>query len=97
MIKTCKDWENSLDQNYVNQLAPEAWSLTYDAFEAGQQAQQAKIDELQGLIDEALSRINGITRFIDEDNPRDVHALSVTVDCELSRILYILKGNKDEN
>ena len=43
MIKTYEDWENSLDQNYVRQLSPDAWDLTGSAFEAGQQSQQAKI------------------------------------------------------
>ena len=47
MIKTYEDWENSLDQNYVRQLSPDAWDLTGSAFEAGQQSQQAKIDELK--------------------------------------------------
>ena len=52
MIKTYEDWENSLDQNYVRQLSPDAWDLTGSAFEAGQQSQQAKIDELQARITE---------------------------------------------
>ena len=50
MIKTYEDWENSLDKNYVNQLSPDAWDLTCEAFEAGQQSQQAKIDELQAIV-----------------------------------------------
>lgn len=64
MIKTYKDWENSLG-SYVKQFSPDAWELTMEAFEAGQQSQQSKIDELQrekeGLqkrIDEALSFYN---------------------------------------
>ena len=70
MIKTYEDWENSLDQNYVRQLSPDAWDLTGSAFEAGQQSQQAKIDELQGRIDGALKildgmRHNGAYRAID--------------------------------
>ena len=52
MIKTYEDWENSLDQNYVRQLSPDAWDLTGSAFEAGQQSQQAKIDELQVRVPE---------------------------------------------
>ena len=56
MIKTYEDWENSLDQNYVRQLSPDAWDLTGSAFEAGQQAQQAKIDELQAIVYE-LKRV----------------------------------------
>ena len=58
MIKTYEDWENSLDQNYVRQLSPDAWDLTGSAFEAGQQSQQAKIDELQARIDEALKQLD---------------------------------------
>ena len=70
MIKTHEDWENSLDQNYVRQLSPDAWDLTGSAFEAGQQSQQAKIDELQARIDGALKildgmRHNGAYRAID--------------------------------
>ena len=57
MIKTYEDWENSLDQNYVRQLSPDAWDLTGSAFEAGQQSQQAKIDELQDRIDGALKEL----------------------------------------
>ena len=57
MIKTYEDWENSLDQNYVRQLSPDAWDLTGSAFEAGQQSQQAKIDELQSRVDEALNML----------------------------------------
>ena len=57
MIKTYEDWENSLDKNYVNQLGPDAWDLTCEAFEAGQQAQQAKIEELQARVDD-LTEIN---------------------------------------
>ena len=57
MIKTYEDWENSLDQNYVRQLSPDAWDLTGSAFEAGQQSQQARIDELQARIDGALKEL----------------------------------------
>lgn len=58
MIKTYEDWENSLDQNYVRQLSPDAWDLTGSAFEAGQQSQQAKIDELQARVDEAMKYVS---------------------------------------
>ena len=67
MIKTYEDWENSLDQNYVRQLSPDAWDLTGSAFEAGQQSQQAKIDELQARIDEALK----ILKDWDDQSYRD--------------------------
>ena len=67
MIKTYEDWENSLDQNYVRQLSPDAWDLTGSAFEAGQQSQQARIDELQARIDEALK----ILKDWDDQSYRD--------------------------
>ena len=82
MIKTYEDWENSLDQNYVRQLSPDAWDLTGSAFEAGQQSQQAKIDELQARIDEAL-------RFYNEaKSPHNIGTIQMAI---------YLKGNKDEN
>ena len=52
------------------------------AFEAGQQSQQAKIDELQGRIDEAL-------RFYNEaKSPHNIGMIQMAI---------YLKGNKDEN
>ena len=82
MIKTYEDWENSLDQNYVRQLSPDAWDLTGSAFEAGAQSQQAKIDELQSRVDGALKELELLNyyRTGNSDNAID-----------------ILKGNKDEN
>ena len=87
MIKTYEDWENSLDQNYVRQLSPDAWDLTGSAFEAGQQSQQAKIDELQSRVDEALK----ILKDWDDQSYRD------DMDQLTGEIEDILKGNKDEN
>ena len=87
MIKTYEDWENSLDQNYVRQLSPDAWDLTGSAFEAGQQSQQAKIDELQAKVDEALK----ILKDWDDQSYRD------DMDQLTGEIEDILKGNKDEN
>ena len=82
MIKTYEDWENSLDQNYVKQLSPDAWDLTGSAFEAGQQSQQAKIDELQARVDKAL-------RFYNEaKSPHNIGMIQMAI---------YLKGNKDEN
>ena len=82
MIKTYEDWENSLDQNYVRQLSPDAWDLTGSAFEAGQQSQQAKIDELQAKVDKAL-------RFYNEaKSPHNIGMIQMAI---------YLKGNKDEN
>ena len=74
MIKTYEDWENSLDQNYVRQLSPDAWDLTGSAFKAGQQSQQAKIDELQGRIDGALKELELLNcyRTGNSDNAIDI-------------------------
>ena len=80
--KTYEDWENSLDQNYVRQLSPDAWDLTGSAFEAGQQSQQAKIDELQ-------ARVDRVVHTADESC-----GVSVAAFVKLNRIL---KGNEDEN
>lgn len=52
-------------------------------------------EELQGRIEVASSRIRGICRYINEDNPRCVDALAVTVDCELIRIEGYLRGAND--
>ena len=82
MIKTYEDWENSLDQNYVRQLSPDAWDLTGSAFEAGQQSQQAKIDELQARVDEALKHLD--------------LAYPESWGCCVDQAIDILKGNKDE-
>lgn len=81
MIKTYEDWENSLDKNYVNQLGPDAWDLTCEAFEAGQQSQQAKIDELQARIDK-------VVHILTYTN----HASTPLC----NELRDILKGNKDE-
>ena len=82
MIKTYEDWENSLDQNYVRQLSPDAWDLTGSAFEAGQQSQQAKIDELQAIVYGALNMLCKLQHSSSERIYNDVG--------------NILKGNKDE-
>ena len=51
-------------------------------YQAGQQSQQAKIDELQGRIDEAL-------RFYNEaKSPHNIGMIQMAI---------YLKGNKDEN
>ena len=75
MIKTYEDWENSLDQNYVRQLSPDAWDLTGSAFEAGQQSQQAKIDELQ-------ARVYGLKRVQNnlELKAEDAECVSMSLD-----------------
>lgn len=62
---------------------PENTDIRY-AFEAGQQSQQAKIDELQARIDAALEKCyTGIRKQ--------------GGDYYLELVEDILKGNKDEN
>ena len=56
-------------------------------YQAGQQSQQAKIDELQTRIDEALK----ILKDWDDQSYRD------DMDQLTGEIEDILKGNKDEN
>lgn len=46
-FKEYEEWEASLDQKYLKQLSPDAFELSPAAFYAGQQSQQAKIDNLQ--------------------------------------------------
>lgn len=58
-----------------------SWS-EQDCYEAGQQSQQAKIDELQARVDEALHAAD------------ESCGVSVAAFVKLNRIL---KGNKDEN
>ena len=53
-------------------------------FEAGQQSQQAKIDELQG-------RIDGAMKYVSESPLKDVSRRAMI------NFMDILKGNKDEN
>ena len=59
----------------------EKW-IAKHGFEAGQQSQQAKIDELQARVDEAL-------RFYNE--AKSSHNIGM-----IQMAIY-LKGNKDEN
>ena len=86
MIKTYEDWENSLDQNYVRQLSPDAWDLTGSAFEAGQQSQQAKIDDLT-----ELNRLKTIAL------EQSVNRTSIHVHEKIIALENKLKGNKNEN
>ena len=99
MIKTYEDWENSLDQNYVRQLSPDAWDLTGSAFEAGQQSQQAKIDELQARID--VYELHTKTLKNIHDNDFKEHSKSSYILGNLDGFFECLesdlKGNKDEN
>lgn len=108
MIKTYEDWENSLDQNYVNQLGPDAWDLTCGAFEAGQQSQQAKIDELQKLrsLDEMainqLAQANQVWRAKCDELQARVDSLTNINESLVAYKNQLLddieeKGNKDEN
>ena len=86
MIKTYEDWENSLDQNYVRQLSPDAWDLTGSAFEAGQESQQAKIDDLT-----ELNRLKTIAL------EQSVNRTSIHVHEKIIALENKLKGNKYEN
>ena len=70
-----------IEANY-RKLEGQTREFVIDAFEAGQQSQQAKIDELQARLDEALKSI-----MICEEYD---HAE------KLDEIYNILKGNKDE-
>ena len=90
MIKTYEDWENSLDQNYVRQLSPDAWDLTGSAFEAGQQSQQAKIDELQ-------SRVDAIEKWVNKEKFVPTETWLTEDIVFVDELIDILKGNKDEN
>ena len=56
----------------------------YECFEAGQQSQQAKIDELQGRIDGARSHVDHIYNVLGDDP--DLAKL-------LDEMVEILKGN----
>ena len=110
MIKTYEDWENSLDQNYVRQLSPDAWDLTGSAFEAGQESQQAKIDELKmsnhhlsvQLVD-SNAHYDHVKKERDELQARIDEALRFYNEAKsphnigtIQMAIY-LKGNKDEN
>ena len=86
MIKTYEDWKNSLDQNYVRQLSPDAWDLTGSAFEAGQESQQAKIDDLT-----ELNRLKTIAL------EQSVNRTSIHVHEKIIALENKLKGNKYEN
>ena len=93
-FKEYDDWEASLDQNYLDQLRPDAFELSPDAFYAGQQSQQAKIDELQARVDEVLIEMKnqlGDEDFCDMQRP-DYDAMLYA----LRNIKDILKGKKDD-
>ena len=110
MIKTYEDWENSLDQNYVRQLSPDAWDLTGSAFEAGQQSQQDKIDELKmsnhhlsvQLVD-SNAHYDHVKKERDELQARIDEALRFYNEAKsphnigMMQMAIYLKGNKDEN
>ena len=69
-FKEYEDWEASLDQNYLNQLRPDAFELSPDAFYAGQQSQQAKIDllevQLKGAEERAKLILDHKNKMVDE-------------------------------
>ena len=63
-------------------------------FEAGQQSQQAKIDELQARIDEIT---NHVDINFDEGRDDDQHSYWSGYNQAMRELNDILKGNKDEN
>ena len=69
------NWKEEQERIHNDYDAENAWY-------AGQQSQQAKIDELQGRIDEAMD-------YIAESG-----GVNLTSEMALN---HILKGNKDEN
>jgi len=71
-----------IEANY-RKLEGQTRESVIDAFEAGQQSQQAKIDELQARVDEALNTLCKLQYSSGERIYNDVGS--------------ILKGNKDEN
>ena len=104
-FKEYEDWEASLDQKYLKQLSPDAFELSPAAFYAGQQSQQAKISILQiklnGADERADAVLNHKNKMIDELQARVDGALRHVVDHggydDLTHVINILKGNKDEN
>ena len=111
MIKTYEDWKNSLDQNYVRQLSPDAWDLTGSAFEAGQESQQAKIDAItkqrgsfikayhiaMNDVCEHKAKIDELQTRIDEALKHLDLAYPESWGYCVDQAIDILKGNKDEN
>ena len=73
-----RDFDKVGDYTYSNTLT----GIAYDSYLQGIKSQQAKIDELQGRIDEAL-------RFYNEaKSPHNIGMIQMAI---------YLKGNKDEN
>ena len=71
-------------EDYEDKFEINAEILCKDAFQAGQQSQQAKIDELQ-------KRINGAIQALEQSKPNMMRQY------DAMQALYILKGNKDES
>lgn len=71
----------------------EKW-IAKHGFGAGQQSQQAKIDELQARVNEIASHLD--INF-DEDRDDDQHSYWSGYNQAMRELNDILKGNKDEN
>ena len=84
------EWFNSHEDRKEWDDAP---PIAVDAFEAGQQSQQAKIDELQARVDDTEKWI--------ESNKKNIplsewHGYTTEDYVDADDLLEILKGNKDE-
>ena len=101
---------SEFDEWYISDDAPEQPSLP-DAYGAGQQSQQAKIDcmqvRLNGANERALSILNHKNRMVDKMQAEVdglqgridgvVGLLETSFNPSKKNIIDILKGNKDEN
>ena len=81
------DWKEEQERIHNDYDAENAWY-------AGQQSQQAKINELQKRIDEITNHV-GIN--FDEERDDDQHSYWSGYNQAMRELNDILKGNKDEN
>ena len=77
-------------EDFVDQFVQDC----FDHFKAGQQSQQAKIDELQPRVDEIASHVD--INF-DEDRDDDQHSYWSGYNQAMRELNDILKGKEDEN
>ena len=81
------NWKEEQERIHNDYDAENAWY-------AGQQSQQAKINELQKRIDEITNHV-GIN--FDEERDDDQHSYWSGYNQAMRELNDILKGNKDEN